>query len=109
MTTTAEVIEFYWRPGCGFCMSLERSLTKLGLPLTKRNIWEDPEAAAYVRSVANGNETVPTLRIGETSLVNPRAHAVVEVLADQAPDLVPDGYTPGPMTSMLRRITRTSS
>jgi mycoredoxin len=30
------------------------------------NIWEDPQAAARVRSVANGNETVPTVFVGPT-------------------------------------------
>lgn len=72
-------IEFYWRPGCGFCRRLERSLTKSGLRFVKRNIWEDPADAAYVRSKAGGNETVPTVRIGSTTLVNPSAQDVLSV------------------------------
>ena len=39
-------VEFFWRPGCPFCMLLERSLTKAGITLDKRNIWEEDEAAA---------------------------------------------------------------
>lgn len=109
MTTTPEAIEFYWRPGCGFCMALERNLNKIGIPLIKFNIWEDAEAAAFVRSVANGNETVPTVRAGGTSLVNPRANQVVEALSQVAPDLVPDDYTPGPVSRILTKITRTAS
>ena len=109
MTTTSDTIEFYWRPGCGFCMALERNLTKIGVPLTRINIWEDPGAAAFVRSVANGNETVPTVRAGGASLVNPRAHQVVELLAEEAPHLVPEDYTPGPVTRVLSKITRSAS
>jgi len=108
-TTPEETIEFYWRPGCGFCMALERNLTKIGLPFTKLNIWEDDAAAAFVRSVANGNETVPTVRVGAKSLVNPRAHQVVELLSDEAPELVPEDYTPGAMTRVINKITRAAS
>jgi mycoredoxin len=64
-------VEFYWRPGCYFCTSLERSLTEQGFELDKRNIWEDPSHAAFVRSVADGNETVPTVVVGDVSMVNP--------------------------------------
>lgn len=42
------------------------------------NIWDDPEAAAFVRSVARGNETVPTVAVGEIAMVNP---SVKDVLA----------------------------
>ena len=34
------------------------------------------EAAAVVRSVANGNETVPTVTVGDVSMVNPSARHV---------------------------------
>lgn len=44
------------------------------------NIWRDPEAAAYVRSVADGNETVPTVVIDGRPVVNPSPHAVVAAL-----------------------------
>ncbi len=105
--TDIRAIEFYWRPGCPFCSGLERSLTGMQLPLDKRNIWEDPDHAAFVRSVADGNETVPTLRIGEISMVNPSPGEVVAALADQAPDLVPEGVEvpePGRLGSAVRRI-----
>lgn len=74
-------VEFYWRPGCPFCMLLERSLDKEGVTLAKRNIWDEPEAAAIVRSIADGNETVPTVRVGDTAIVNPSARQVLELLA----------------------------
>jgi mycoredoxin len=78
---TPQVVEFFWRPGCPFCMLLERSLDQEGVTLAKRNIWEEPEAAAIVRSIAEGNETVPTVRIGTVAMVNPSAKQVLTALA----------------------------
>jgi mycoredoxin len=60
----ASAVEVYWRPGCGFCSTLLRGLRRSGLPLRAVDIWRDPEAAALVRSLAGGNETVPTVVIG---------------------------------------------
>jgi mycoredoxin len=71
----------YWRPGCGFCAALERRLNKAELTFDKRNIWENPDDAAFVRSVARGNETVPTLVVKGTPMVNPSLEDVVAALA----------------------------
>lgn len=98
-------VEFYWRPGCGFCLRLDRDLTDLGVAVHRRNIWEDPEAAAIVRSHANGNETVPTVVIANTALVNPTADEVVSVLQVHAPELVPSGWVP-PEPSRLGQVAR---
>lgn len=65
-------------------MMLERGLGKANVTLDKRNIWEDPDAAAFVRSVAGGNETVPTVRVGDTSMVNPSAKQVLALLHHEA-------------------------
>ena len=105
-------VTVYWRPGCPFCAGLFRSLDRLGIDAERRNIWEDDEAAALVRSVANGNETVPTVMVGEHALVNPSGDEVVRVLADVAPDEVPDGYEPpqpGPVGRALHRLLGGSS
>ncbi len=91
MSTT---IDFYWRPGCPFCMSLERNLNKIDLPLNKKNIWDSPADAATVRSIADGNETVPTVVIGEAKMVNPSADQVMHALQQHAPELVPEGWEP---------------
>ncbi|MEC3975036.1 glutaredoxin domain-containing protein [Amycolatopsis sp. H20-H5] len=64
-------VEFYWRPGCGFCAALRRPLMSSGLKVREVNIWEDADAAARVRSVANGNEIVPTVFVGSAAMVNP--------------------------------------
>ncbi|TKG69899.1 glutaredoxin domain-containing protein [Prauserella endophytica] len=81
-------IEFYWRPGCGFCAMLRRQLDGSGLPVRAVNIWEDPDAAARVRSVANGNETVPTVFVGERALVNPSMKELLALVGAEAPHLL---------------------
>jgi glutaredoxin-like protein len=86
----SEAITFYWRPGCGFCMRLDRGLSRLGVTVDKQNIWDDPDAAAFVRSVANGNETVPTVVVGDQAMVNPSLDLVVAALHEFAPHLIPD-------------------
>lgn len=83
-------ITVYWRPGCGFCSSLLRGLERAGLAFDRVNIWEDEQAAAFVRSVARGNETVPTVRVGDVALVNPSAPDVLTTVAEHAPDHHPD-------------------
>lgn len=88
-TTDGRRLEYFWRPGCPFCMMLERDLDGAGIEVVKRNIWDEPEAAAVVRSVADGNETVPTVRIGDHALVNPSIRAVTELLREVAPELLP--------------------
>ena len=54
-----------------FCAGLFHSMASAGITHERVNIWEDPEAAAFVRSVAGGNETVPTVTIGDEVFVNP--------------------------------------
>ncbi len=44
------------------------------------NIWRDPDAASFVRSVADGNETVPTVVVDGRPLVNPAPSQVVALL-----------------------------
>ncbi|MEN9644222.1 MAG: hypothetical protein RL238_891 [Actinomycetota bacterium] len=80
---TTDVV-VYWRPGCPFCSSLHADLTRAGVEFQRVNIWDDPDAAAFVRSVARGNETVPTVTVGDVALVNPRASQVVALLAGEA-------------------------
>jgi glutaredoxin-like protein len=91
MAPTPDAIDVYWRPGCGFCMALDRQLTRFGVPMDKRNIWDDPDAAAFVREHANGNETVPTVAIGGQVLVNPSANQVLQTMQAEVPDLLPEG------------------
>ena len=89
--TIINAVQFYWRPGCGFFARLDRALEHAGIPMAKHNIWEDPANAAVVRSLANGNETVPTIVIDDIGMVNPSADEVIAVLSSKAPHLVPEG------------------
>lgn len=91
MTTDAptDAIDVYWRPGCPYCALLLRKLRRRRIPMRLHNIWEDDGAAAAVRAVANGNETVPTVMVGGRSLVNPGVGALAALLAEVAPHLLP--------------------
>ncbi len=51
------------------------------IPNRRHNIWTDPAAAARVRSVAGGDETVPTVFVGDTALVNPSVSEIKRALA----------------------------
>jgi mycoredoxin len=102
---TKSAITVYWRPGCSFCRHLRRELDHRNVPHQLVNIWDDPSGAAFVRSVAGGNETVPTVSIGELALVNPGIHAVLSAAMTHAPSAVPAGYTP-PEAKGLGRLVR---
>lgn len=91
--TDGEIVVF-WRPACGFCASLRRELEGAGVAHRLVNIWEDPEGAATVRTIARGNETVPTVVVGPTGLVNPSLHEVLGAVAEHAPGAVPEDYEP---------------
>ncbi|OBJ42823.1 NrdH-redoxin [Mycolicibacterium mucogenicum] len=82
----SEVVEVYWRPGCPYCRALLGPLRRSGLALQEINIWEDPAAAARVRSVAGGDETVPTVFVGDRAMVNPTVRQVLTAAgAEPAP------------------------
>jgi glutaredoxin len=100
---TTDAIHFYWRPGCGFCSILRRGLDKAGIETVDHNIWEDADDAATVRFYANGNETVPTVVVGDVGMVNPSAKQVAGYLESAAPHLLPDGYQP-PAPGLVGRL-----
>ncbi|MEZ5407494.1 MAG: glutaredoxin domain-containing protein [Acidimicrobiales bacterium] len=98
------VVTMYWRPGCMFCAALRRRMRSAGIPFTEVNIWDDPSAAAFVRSVAGGNETVPTVSVGATAMVNPPVSRVLAEVRRVAPDLVAAAPARGGMLTALRRL-----
>ncbi|WP_433513010.1 glutaredoxin domain-containing protein [Nonomuraea sp. CA-143628] len=83
-------VVLYWRPGCKYCMRLRTRLRFTRLWHAEVNIWQDPEAAAFVRSVANGNETVPTVTVAGKTMVNPSKDQLLEAVKMEAPHLLPD-------------------
>lgn len=100
---TADAVHYYWRRGCPFCASLRRGLDKLRIETVDHDIWADPDDAATVRFYANGNETVPTVVIGDVGMVNPSARQVAEHLQQFAPHLLPAGFEPPP-PGLIERI-----
>lgn len=44
------------------------------------NVWQDPAASAFVRSVNEGNEVVPTVVIAGRAQTNPDPDAVLRAL-----------------------------
>jgi mycoredoxin len=67
-----ENLTVYWRPGCPYSARLKARLRLARIPFDAVNIWADPEAAATVRAVNDGDELVPTVRIGrDRYLSNP--------------------------------------
>jgi glutaredoxin len=90
-----DAVVVYWRPGCLYCVFLRRTFRRAGLVLREVNIWEDRAAAALVRSVAGGNETVPTVVVGQHAFVNPAPRAVLDLVRNQAPHLLPNSPAAG--------------
>ena len=105
--TRAPRIDLYWRPGCGFCSRLQRKLDQLGIQRVEHDIWDDPDDAAIVRQHANGNETVPTVVIGDQGFVNPSAGELVAFLAARHPELLPEDFVapePGIASRLVGRV-----
>ena len=91
----ADPVTMFWRPGCGFCAMLERGLTKAGVEFDRRNIWEDAEAAEFVRAMNRGNETVPTVVVGTDVYTNPTTARILDRLGIDTPD--------GPFQRLMNR------
>ncbi|GIH77809.1 glutaredoxin domain-containing protein [Planobispora longispora] len=88
MSEGRDGVVVYWRHGCPYCMTLLTLLRFTKLQYTTVNIWKDPEAAAFVRSVAGGNETVPTVTVAGRAMVNPSRRRVLEAVREHAPHLL---------------------
>jgi glutaredoxin len=71
----------YWRPGCTYCTRLQLRLRGVGRDVSWVNIWQDPEAAAFVASQWDGNETVPTAVTGAGAMIPATADSIRTQLA----------------------------
>lgn len=78
-------VKIFWRPGCPYCHQLIETLGDLADRAAWHNIWEEPDAAAFVRSVNNGNETVPTVVVDGKAATNPDPELVRQALQRQQP------------------------
>lgn len=81
-----EGVEVLWRPGCPYCARLRRGLRRRGIATTEFDIWNDTSAAARVRNVTGGDETVPTVFVGSVVMVNPSLRQVVAAITSEFPD-----------------------
>lgn len=61
----------YWRPGCPYCLRLRVRLVRHARRMYWVDIWRDPAAAAAVREITGGDETVPTVVLAGQPHVNP--------------------------------------
>lgn len=57
----AGTVTMYSTTWCGYCRRLKSQMDREGIPFEEINIEQDPESAAYVESVNNGNQLVPTV------------------------------------------------
>jgi mycoredoxin len=70
-------ITVYSTPWCGHCHRLAGQLDREGIPYTVVDIEDEPDAAAIVREVNGGSETVPTVVFSDGSaLTNPSLQQV---------------------------------
>lgn len=78
-------VVIYWRPDCVFCLDLLLRLKWTRLRYRKVDIRKDADARAFVRSVADGNETVPTVVVAGRALVNPSKRELIAAVRERAP------------------------
>ena len=73
-----ESFTMYSTPWCGYCYRLKSQLDREGIEFDMVDIEQDPEAAAFVEQVNNGNQTVPTVGCSEGSAVTTPARWMVK-------------------------------
>ena len=73
----------YWRRGCPFTARLRLTLGRHAREAVWVDVWADPDASTYVRSVNGGDEVVPTVVIDGQPRTNPPPRLVSRALADR--------------------------
>jgi mycoredoxin len=72
----------YTTSWCGYCYRLKRQLDRAGVAVTEVDIERDPAAAAVVKQLNQGDQTVPTVVFPDGSaLTNPSMGEVVDRLS----------------------------
>jgi len=98
-------VAVYWRPGCSYCRRLRRALTRRGINAEYHNIWDDEAARSFVRQANRGDETVPTVRVGERVLINPTGAQVAALLPARAVDAAQPRQRARAAVAWLIRVT----
>jgi mycoredoxin len=81
MTDTPNTpVTMYSTTWCGDCRRAKRYFQEWGIAYEEIDIERTPGAAEQVMAWANGKRVVPTITVGDTVLVNPRAGALMEAL-----------------------------
>ena len=86
---TLTAVQVYWRPGCPYCAMLRLGLRGARVRAEWINIWDDQDAAARVRAITGGPETVPTVVVGTKAMVNPSARQVIAAVRAGQPGTLP--------------------
>ena len=77
-------VTMYSTAWCGYCHRLKSQMDREGITYEVVDIEQQPEAAAIVERVNNGNQTVPTLVYPDgTAQTNPALKDVKAKLASQ--------------------------
>lgn len=80
---TVNELTMYSTTWCGYCKRLKTALKAKGIGYTDVDIELEPEAATFVQSVNNGNQTVPTVKFSDGStMTNPSIKDVEGKLAE---------------------------
>ncbi|SDQ44051.1 mycoredoxin [Thermostaphylospora chromogena] len=75
-------LTIYTTSWCGPCKRLKAQLTREGIAYREIDVERDPDAAEFVKSVNNGNQTVPTVVFPDgTAVTNPPVTEVKARLA----------------------------
>ncbi|MBG0815162.1 mycoredoxin [Planomonospora sp. ID82291] len=78
----------YTTTWCGPCKRLKAQLTREGIAYQEIDIERNPDAAEFVMSVNNGNQTVPTVVVespaGRVAVTNPSVAEVKRLLGSAA-------------------------
>ena len=78
-------VTMYSTTWCGYCRRLKLQMDQAGIAYDEIDIERSVEAAAFVESVNDGNQTVPVIRYPDGSTqTNPSFAQVQSTLADLA-------------------------
>ena len=81
-TPAPGTVTMFSTPWCGYCRRLKSQLDREGIGYTEVDIEQQPDAASFVMSVNDGNQTVPTLLFPDgSSATNPSVAQVKARLA----------------------------
>ena len=81
LAATSDRPVVYTTTWCGYCHRLKSQLARAGIGVTEIDIERDPAAAAAVKRLNDGNQTVPTVVFPDGSaLTNPSIREVAAKL-----------------------------